>query len=206
MIKALIFDYDGVIFNTVNIAWNVVKTVCDRYCKRKIKTKKEFLDIYKRNFYADMKKRGVTEKDMEKLKHDSIEILKKKHPKPFRNIKKAMNQLAKKYKIAIVSSNYTDVMKHALKQAKIFKDFHLIIGAEHEEHKTKKIRLCLKKFNVKPGEAVFVTDTTGDIKEARKVKLKTMAVAWGFHKKDKLLKAKPDFLVEKPEQIIKVLK
>ena len=202
MIKALIFDYDGVIFDTVKIAWGIVKIVCDKYCKRNIKTKKEFLDIYKRNFYAEMELRGVTDLDMEKLKKDSIEILKKKHPKPFKNITETIKKLSKKYKLAVVSSNYTDVMKHALKEAGILNSFKLIIGAEHEEHKTKKIKLCLKRFNIKPSEAIFVTDTVGDIKEAKKVKLKTMAVKWGFHKKDKLLKADPDFLVEKPKQML----
>lgn len=206
MIKALIFDYDGVIFDTVKIAWEIVKAVCDKYCKSRIKTKKEFLDIYKTNFYSAMKERGVTDSEMEKLKKDSIKFLKRKHPKAFRGIKKTMNQLAKKYKIAIVSSNYTDVMRHALDKSKILEDFDLIIGAEHEEHKTKKIRLCLKNFKLKPNEAVFVTDTIGDIKEAKKVKLKTMAVTWGFHKKDKLLKTKPDFIVDKPKEILEVLK
>jgi phosphoglycolate phosphatase len=206
MIKALIFDYDGVIFDTVKIAWEIIKVVCDKYCKKKIKTKKEFLDIYKTNFYSAMEERGVTDSDMEKLKEDSIKFLKRKHPKAFRGIKKVMNQLAKKYKIAIVSSNYTEVMKHALDKSRILEDFDLIIGAEHEEHKTKKIKLCLKKFKLKPNEAVFVTDTIGDIKEAKKVKLKTMAVTWGFHKKGKLLKTKPDFIVDKPKEILEVLK
>jgi len=205
MIKALIFDYDGVIFDTVKIAWDIVKAVCDKYCKRKIKTKKEFLDIYKTNFYSAMEERGVTDSDMDKLKADSIKFLKRKHPKPFRGIKKVMNELAKKYKIAIVSSNYTDVMKHALSKAKILDDFNLVLGAEHEEHKTKKIRLCLKKFNLKPSEAVFVTDTIGDIKEAKKVKLKTMAVTWGFHKKKSLIKVKPTFIADKPSDMIKVI-
>ncbi|MBW2977357.1 HAD family hydrolase [Candidatus Woesearchaeota archaeon] len=203
MIKALIFDYDGVIFDTINIAWNVVKTVCDKYCKRKIKTKKEFLEIYKTNFYTAMEQRGVTDADMEKLKKDSIKILKTKHPKSFKNIPETIKKLSKKYKLAVVSSNYADVMKNDLKKAGILKNFKLIIGAEHEEHKTKKIRLCLKKLKIKPSQAVFVTDTVGDIKEAKKVKLKTMAVTWGFHKKDKLLKANPDFLVEKPKQMLK---
>lgn len=199
MKKVLIFDYDGVIFDTVEIAWEIVKTVCNKYCKRKLKTKKDFLETYKQNFYIAMKERGVT--DTKKFKQDCIKLLKNKHPKPFKDIPKTMKQLAKKNQLAIVSSNFTAIMQKVLKKAGI-NNFQCIMGADQEENKVKKIKLCLKKF--KPSQAFFITDTVGDIKEAKKARIKTVAVTWGFHSKKELAAANPDFIVNSPKELLEL--
>jgi len=205
MIKLLIFDYDGVIFDTEDVAYSLVRKECDKYCKIPIKTKDEFIWLYKSNFYDSMRERGVEKKDMEKIKKESIKILSRKRLKAHQGIKNAVKLLSKTHTLAVISSNYDAVMKKNLKRQGILDNFSFIFGTEEGENKQKKIKKLIKKAKASNAESVFITDTVGDIKEAKKAGIKTMAVTWGFHTRKMLAKAKPDFIAEKPAQILEVL-
>ena len=65
-------------------------------------------------------------------------------------------------------------------------------------------RMCSKQ-NIDPLEVVYVGDEDRDIIAAKKVKIKIIAVTWGFNSKAKLSKEKPDYLVDLPMQIIEVI-
>jgi phosphoglycolate phosphatase len=205
MIKLLIFDYDGVIFDTEDMVYNLVMKECRKHCKIPIRTRKEFIELYKSNFYESMKKRGVSKKGMEKIKKESIGILSRKKLKAHKGIKKALDMLSKTHTLAVVSSNYDSVMKKNLKKNSMLENFSFILGTEEGESKLQKIKSLLRKKKASGAEAVLITDTTGDIKEAKKAGIKAMAVTWGFHTKRMLEKAKPDFIVGKPMQITEVL-
>lgn len=205
MISLMVFDYDGVIFDTLEIAYNLVMKECRKYCKIPLKSKKEFLECYKTNFYEAMKKRGVSKKDMEKLKKESIGILSRKNLKLYPGMKQALKKLSKTHALAVVSSNYDAVMKKNLKKQGILECFDFILGTEEGESKKEKIKTLLRKTKSGKPEAVFVTDTVGDIKEAKKAGIKSMAVTWGFHSKQALKKANPDFIADKPKQMTEVM-
>jgi phosphoglycolate phosphatase-like HAD superfamily hydrolase len=201
MIKVVIFDFDGVIFDTIDIAYDIVKETCDKHCKVKINSMKDFLKLYKTNFYEAMKKMGVD--DMGAIKKEQIDRLRKVKPKPFKGIKNVLKKLKQTHKTAVVSSNFQDIMEMDLKRENMMGLFDIIIGADKIESKIKKIKFILKKFNLDESEALFVTDTSGDLKEAKEAGISTMGVAWGFLPKEELLKESPDYIAERPEDIIR---
>ncbi len=170
-----------------------------------IKTRQEFMDIYKLNFYEAMKKRGVKNEEIEKISRESVAILSKKKLKIYPGMKNAIKKLSKTHNLAVVSSNYDSIMKKNLKKHGILKCFDFILGTEEGKSKQEKVKSLLKKEKLSFPEAVFITDTIGDIKEAKKAKVKTMAVTWGFHTMQMLKKAKPDFIAQKPTQIKEVI-
>lgn len=202
MINLLIFDYDGVLFDTAGIAYSLVSKECRKYCSVPIKTKEEFAELYKSNFYDAMKKRGVNRKDMEKIKKESIKILSRKRLHPHKGIGAAVRKLSKTHTLTVISSNYDAIMKKNLKRAGILDEFAFIMGTEEGESKRQKIKSLLKSAKAKKSEAVFITDTVGDIKEAKKAGVMTMGVVWGFHSKAMIAKSKPDYIAEKPECIL----
>ena len=205
MIKAIIFDVDGVIFNTEEQIFRLIKRLCRKY-KCSIKTKKEFLDMYDENFYKSLGKKGVKGKQLDKFKQECETELKKLDVHIFNKIPLVIKELSRHYYLAVISSNFRKVISRNLKNKGLLGCFSLIVGADKIESKTEKLKKCLKEFNIKPSEAVYVGDTAGDIKEAKKIKLKSLAVTWGFHSRTVLKKANPAYIISKPKQILKILK
>ena len=116
MIRLLLFDYDGVLFDTKQIAYNLVKKSCEKFCDFRIKNEHDFIELYKSNFYEAMMKRGVKRKEMNKISAFAVKELKKKKLHIHRGIKSIVKKLSATHEIAVISSNYDDVMKRNLKQ------------------------------------------------------------------------------------------
>lgn len=205
MIKLIIFDFDGVIFNTEETVFKMLRKLCKRY-KYDIKDKKEFLEMYNENFYKSIAKKGIKGKKLDKFKKECEEELKKLHLRVFQHIPPIMEKLSHRYYLAIISSNFKNILVENLRKHRLLGYFSLLVGADFIESKVKRIEFCLEKFNIKPSEAIYVGDTTGDIKEAKKAKVKTIAVTWGFHTCAKLKKEKPTYIASRPSQILKILK
>ena len=204
MIKLVIFDFDGVIFNTEEAVFKLIRKLCKKH-KCDIKTKEEFLELYDENFFKSMAKKGIKGKKLDKFKKECEDELTKLHLKIFQKIPIILGKLSHHYYLAIISSNFKKILIYNLKKHKLLGYFSLLVGADYIENKVERLQHCLEKFNVKPSEAVYIGDTTGDVKEAKKAKVKTMAITWGFHKCAKLRKEKPTYIASRPSQILKIL-
>lgn len=205
MIKAIIFDFDGVIFNTEEPIYKLLQKICKKY-KCPIKDKKDFKKLFAVNFYKSMEKRGVKGKKLDKFKKECEDELRNIHMHVFHKIPPTLAELSKHYYLAVISSNFKNILISNLKKRNLLGYFSAVVGADVIESKTDRLVKVLDIFKIKPSEAVYIGDTAGDIKEAKKVKIKTMAVTWGFHSRQTLKKEKPTFIASKPEQIIKKLK
>ena len=58
------------------------------------------------------------------------------------------------------------------------------------------------EININPCDILFIGDSIYDIETGKNAGMKTMAVTWGYQPKELLLKNKPDFIAETPEEII----
>jgi len=204
LIKAIIFDFDGVIFNTEDAVFKLIKKLCKKY-KCYVKDKKDFKKLYDQNFYKSIAKRGVKGKKLDKFKKDCEEELKSIHLRIFQQIPPILNELSKHYYLAVISSNFKRIITENLKRKDLLGDFSVVVGADVIENKVDRINKCVHIFGIEPKEALYVGDTTGDVKEAKQAKVKTMAVAWGFHGRAALKNQNPNYIVSRPNQILKEL-
>jgi phosphoglycolate phosphatase len=64
----------------------------------------------------------------------------------------------------------------------------------------------LKRFELKPAEVLYVGDTNVDILTAQNAKIPSIGVLWGFRTRGELERAKADYIVAHPKEILEIIK
>ena len=204
MPRVLLFDFDGVIVDSIDVCMKRVIDVCKEQGYSKIATKKDFLSLYDNNFYENLVKRGVPKEEVPNLiKEFHIELREQRRIKLFSRMKEVLKELSTHNKIFIVTSNFTKPVKEFLK-INCIDCFEEVLGADKETSKVKKMNYVKSKF--KGYELFYIGDTKGDIIEGKKAGVKTIAVSWGWHSEEKLKKAKPDIMIHSPNELINLFK
>lgn len=62
--------------------------------------------------------------------------------------------------------------------------------------------LCAKELGVDPADSLFFGDSASDIQAAHNAGMKGVAVTWGYQPHERLMSAKPDYVIEKPEDML----
>ncbi len=202
--KLLLFDFDGVLVDSIDV---YEKTVTD--CLKKIgqpltRGREEFLELFEGNFYESLKQKGV---NMDKFTAASVDILSKVNytdMKPFDAIRPVLRELAKNHPLIIISSNDSPTIKEALRLYHFNGIFDDILGSDFMLSKKDKMLHVIRKYNVTLQDIYYIGDTTGDIKEGKQAGVQTVGVTWGWHSKELMTTSQPDYLFDKPEDLLKL--
>lgn len=202
--KLLLFDFDGVLVDSLDV---YEKTVTD--CLMAIgqplsRGREEFLELFEDNFYTSLAEKGV---DMDKFMRASIDILAKVNyaeMKPFEAMRPVLRALKKNHPMVVISSNDTPTILEALRLYDFEGIFDDVLGSDFMFSKKDKILHVIKKYSVGLEDIYYIGDTTGDIKEGRQAGVKTVGVTWGWHPKDLMAAAAPDYLFDRPEDLLRL--
>ena len=200
-----LFDFDGVIVDTLDEATSTFAIFFKSLGLAPL-SKEGVRDLYNVNKYESLKKLGVPENSF----GDFLDLIIKRNEEGVADVRfypgteELLNSLSQ-YRKYIITSSSTEAVEKLLEKASLREDFVEVLGADKETSKVKKIDKVLSQENIDPNQAYFVTDTTGDIIEAKKSGVKTIAVGWGYHPAERLKKENPDYLFESSEELIKAI-
>ncbi len=194
MKNLVLFDFDGVIVDSFAAGYKI------NVARFHSLTPDEFRQWFNGNIGEEFKKR-LTKKGIVDLFKDYHSQLGQMAIVP--GIAKVIVALAKKYTLIIISSTYTSSIKKALKTHGLEKYFDEFLGYDVETSKVIKIRGVLKKFHLSPKDCILITDTLGDIREAREAGVESVAVTWGYHDKETLERGSPCALISVPADLIR---
>ncbi len=123
----------------------------------------------------------------------------------FPEIKSVINKLSDNFSHNIISSNLQEVITKTCEKENCLDFFDQIIGREISGYKDEKIIKILKSRDLNPAECYMIGDTKSDIDHGRKAGTQTIGVTWGVHSREILVESAPTFLVDKPEDLLKIL-
>jgi phosphoglycolate phosphatase len=122
--------------------------------------------------------------------------------KPYPGLGPVLSVLEKDCLLAVVSSNSRQVIEKALNGFGLAHHFQDILGSDFLFSKQEKIGHALSQYGAAPGCTYYIGDTTGDIREAKAAGVMSVAAAWGWHSREKLAAAAPDFLIDTPRGLL----
>lgn len=197
--KVIVFDMDGVLFNSVYLAENFIRR---RYPTASEETLK---NVLLGNFHEELEKiKHLKIEETEEEKEANKEKYAKEKAKAplYEGVKELLDYLKQNsYIIALNTSAYDRNCLPMLETSGILDKFDFIGTAEISKSKVDKFKVISSKYGVNMEEMLFVTDTLGDIKEAHKARVPTIGVTWGAHDREYLLKEKCDNLIKIVDKI-----
>lgn len=207
MKNLIIFDFDGVIADSFNTFYPLIKAGMN---KVGISIPKNgYRKLFDTNIHKGFEKLIKDKKKYElfnKFRADNFnKYYAKNPPKLFGGIKRILKKLSKDYVLTIASSGNKYNIIWLLKKSGSHKHFDLIL-ATAEKTKENMLREIMEEYGADPKHTTMITDTVGDIKIAKKIGLKTIAVGWGFQNSKTLKKSEPDKLLHKVSDLEKSLK
>lgn len=195
--RLIIFDFDGVLADSFNTFYSLIQ---DGMKGIGISlTPNQYRDLFTGNVHQGFKdlirdnKKYKLFTEFRNSNYDEYYYNKYQKVKLFPGVINFLKEMSRDYILTVASSGREDNIKNLLSENTVASLFSLILAntATSKEGMIKKI---LNKYQANPGQTFFITDTVGDIKEAKRIGLKTIAVSWGFHDKKRLLAAKPDYI------------
>jgi phosphoglycolate phosphatase len=205
--KLVIFDFDGTIADSFEACFNSIDKIFKKRgwpaltekAKEQAKdlSAQELFDYFKipkyklvfavRKIFNEMGKNG-----------QQIGI--------FRGIKKTLKEIRKnKIKIILLTSNNKKNVEKIIQKNNLndfFEEAYYKSGIFSKHIIVNKI---IRKFKVKKSEVVMIGDEIRDVKAAKKSGIKIIAVTWGYNTGKSLKKHNPDYFVDEPNEINKIL-
>jgi phosphoglycolate phosphatase len=202
--KLFLFDCDGVLVDSLEVFEGTVRACLDVIGQPILRTRKDFLDLFDDNFYAAIVRKGVDLDAFMKAAGPILARVDYAAMKPFPGLLPVVTAMSLRHPLVIISSGDARTIEKQLIQFGFDGHFGDILGSDFLLSKIDKINHAVVKFQADRNQTYYVGDTTGDIWEAKKAGVRTVAVGWGWHSRERLAAVHPDFLADTPEDLLKI--
>lgn len=202
----LIFDFDGTLVDSAQCVIEKFNSLASKYNYRKINfeemddlknlSSKDLIKYFKIPIYKIprvlYKARKALQDEMHKLNI-------------FTGIPQVLQELANTgFVLGIVSSNSEENVIACLSHHDIKQYFNFIHVEAGYLGKGRILKQVMKKNKIAPQGTFYIGDETRDIEAAKKCKISSIAVTWGFNSEKILTQYHPDYIARVPEDILKI--
>ena len=207
MIKAVIFDYDGVIVDSFVSVFEVYKKICKHFNVKCPKTIDDFRITYGYNYIECLKNLGIQKNNFEEANAIYLrEIVKMEHD-IFADVTDVINELAQKYKLFLVSASHSNEILPKIEKFGLIKSFKKIYcGADKKTSKSDMIMGLLLENKYLADEIISIGDRAIDYEVSKKAGIDDNNIilvdyGWGLDK-NKVGKVK---IANNPKKILNLI-
>lgn len=200
--RALIFDFDGTIADTLSESRRIFNEIAPDYGMRQVDEHEiaglRHLSLKQVLSELNIPKRCVPSiiargTGMMRANIDRLQLI--------GGMKDALCELRNQTEsFGILTSNSTANVDAFLRNHGIRDLFEFVSSTSKLTGKSRHLRAIRKTFSLQHAEMLYVGDELRDVKAAQKAEIPHAAVTWGFNSRESLAKAKPTHLFDTPEE------
>lgn len=222
MPRAILFDLDGTLVDTRAASWELFSETNLAFALG-IDSRDAFFRAFEGNFFESLARLCPDPQRAEAAKQHFMELLRTRYqPALIPGMTDVVRALAPHCTLAVISSNGIEAIRRILVGAGIATCFSHVFSGDVEPKKSVSIRRflgdqryaaqrrCSPEYHDGGSEAaalnsndvVLVTDTVGDIIEAKEVGTRAVGVTWGMHTENQLLSAGAEKVALWPQELV----
>lgn len=206
MIKYVIFDFDGTLVDSQEVAISVLHQLAEHHHFKKLN--REDIETLRGLSIAERCKRiGVPLYKLPLWAGECYQLYQQsvKHLRLFKGIAELLNELRKRgFKLAVISSNSEANVREFLRTNHI-DFFDRVYCSRHIFSKDRMIKKLLHNLKLTNPEVIYVGDEHRDIIACKRLGVKVIWVEWGFDLIELVKTENPDYIVQTPEQILSIV-
>ena len=205
--RSLIFDFDGTIADTLGESRRIFNELAPDYGIRQVEeheiaqlrhlSLKEILSVLNipKRRVPSIIARGT---GMMRANIDRLQLIV--------GMKDALTEMRNHtHSFGILTSNTTANVDVFLRNHGLRDLFEFVSSTSKLTGKARHLRAIRKTFSLKNTEMLYIGDELRDVKAAQKANIPHAAVSWGFNSRESLEKAKPTYLIDHPEEFVRLL-
>lgn len=127
---------------------------------------------------------------------------------PYQGAYRVLSHLRKTKQLALATNKPLYYTKPILEELEMNGYFDLVIGGDSVEKKKphpEMLEKILFDLKIDKNEAILIGDSLADVGSAKAAGIKVCAVTYGFCEKEKLIHAKPDYILDDINELISLL-
>ena len=205
----IIFDFDGVLADTLNDLIQFGQEVCDELGIKHAVRKEDLSNLEIMSFASFGRACEVPEHLVDEFVQSCLKrfAAKKSPPAIFNGLSTIIRSFAINNKLAIITTNSSQNVNAFLVQHGLDECIHAVYGVDVPGSKAQKISIARNLFSAdgKPESVFMIGDSLSDIMAAKEASATSVAVTWGHQSLERLLRGDPDYLVRFPHELIEVI-
>lgn len=202
--RALIFDFDGTIADTLDETRRIYNILAPTYGYRQV-TEDEVSDLRHLSLSDILTVLKIPKRRVPGLIHKGTTMMRSNMDqlKLIKGMKNTLEELKNHSEIfGILTSNVPSNVECFLKQHGINDLFQFISSTSKLTGKARHLKSIRKTFSLKYDEMIYIGDELRDMKAAQKAKIPHAAVTWGFNSRESLAQMNPTYLLDSPNDFL----
>ena len=201
----IIFDYDGVLADTLDDLIHFGQQACDQLGVKHVVTKADLSNLEVMSFATYGRACEVSEHLVDEFVKISLNLFaeKKTPPAIFVGMREIIQHFSSNHKLAVVTTNSSQNVNLFLAQHGLDNLFHAVYGVDTPGSKAEKISLARERFME---QSVFmIGDALSDVRAAKEAGVTSIAVTWGHQSLETLQRGGPEYVVEFPHELLQAI-
>lgn len=205
----IIFDYDGVLADTLMDLIQLGQEVCDELGVKHVVKKDDLSNLETMSFASFGRTCEVPEHLVDEFAQNCLKRFaeKKSPPAIFNGLSNIVRDFAIDNTMAIITTNSAQNVNAFLGEHGLTGCIHAVYGVDLPGSKAQKILIARNRFSAdtKPESVFMVGDSLSDIRAAKETATTSIAVTWGHQSLEYLLSGDPDYVANVPSDLIEII-